>query len=78
MEPKNRIELLLSDGELELLQLLAEREGLSPADYLRLLLRQHAARPPELSRAFRHGTNPGEPGDLAHAFDSDGTPLKRR
>ena len=78
MDPKHRVELWLSDDELRLLELLAEREGLSPADYLRLVIRQHAARPSELAQAFRHGTVPAQRVDLSHAFDSDAVKLDKR
>jgi hypothetical protein len=43
IERKNSFHLLLSDDELELLKLLAEREGLNSSDYLRSLLRQMAS-----------------------------------
>lgn len=39
---KNSFHLLLSDEELSLLHLLAEREGLTAADYLRTMLRRFA------------------------------------
>ena len=42
IERKNSFHLLLSDDELVLLQLLAEREGLNASDYLRTVLRQNA------------------------------------
>ena len=42
IERKNSFHLLLSDDELKLLKLLAEREGLNASDYLRSLLRQMA------------------------------------
>lgn len=42
IERKNSFHLLLSDDELTLLKLLAEREGLNASDYLRSLLRQMA------------------------------------
>jgi hypothetical protein len=40
IERKNSFHLLLSDDELKLLRLLAEREGQNASDYLRLLLRR--------------------------------------
>jgi hypothetical protein len=43
IDRKNSFHLLLSDDELELLKLLAEREGLNSSDYLRSLLRQMAS-----------------------------------
>jgi hypothetical protein len=39
IERNNSFHLLLSDDELKLLKLLAEREGLNASDYLRLLIR---------------------------------------
>ena len=39
---KNSFHLLLSDDELSLLQMLAEREGLTASDYLRTMLRRLA------------------------------------
>lgn len=39
IERKNSFHLLLSDDELKLLELLAEREGLDASDYLRMLIR---------------------------------------
>jgi hypothetical protein len=49
---KNDFHLLLSDDESRLLDLLAEREGLDPADYLRALIR--AA--PSTSTTSSHAT----------------------
>lgn len=42
IERKNSFHLLLSDDELTLLQMLAEREGLNASDYLRTMLRRLA------------------------------------
>jgi hypothetical protein len=39
IERDNTFHLLLSDDELKLLKLLAEREGLNASDYLRMLIR---------------------------------------
>jgi hypothetical protein len=39
IERSNSFHLLLSDDELKLLKLLAEREGLNASDYLRTLIR---------------------------------------
>jgi hypothetical protein len=39
IERNNSFHLLLSDDELKLLKLLAEREGLNASDYLRTLIR---------------------------------------
>jgi hypothetical protein len=45
IERGNSFHLLLSDDELKLLKLLAEREGLNASDYLRLLIRRQADTP---------------------------------
>jgi hypothetical protein len=55
IERKNSFHLLLSDDELELLRLLAEREGLNPSDYLRTMLRQLAGTPAHLAAMIRVG-----------------------
>ncbi|MGA2451056.1 MAG: hypothetical protein ABTD50_20540 [Polyangiaceae bacterium] len=39
IERNNSFHLLLSDDELNLLKLLAERDGLNASDYLRMLIR---------------------------------------
>jgi hypothetical protein len=39
IERNNSFHLLLSDDELKLLKLLAEKEGLNASDYLRMLIR---------------------------------------
>jgi hypothetical protein len=49
---KNSFELLLSDDEARLLELLAQREGLDPAEYLRALIRMA----PSTSPTFGHTT----------------------
>jgi hypothetical protein len=64
----NSFHLLLSDDELTLLKLLAEREGLNPSDYLRTTLRQLAGTPPHLAQAIRLGAALGGKIDLAKAF----------
>ncbi len=55
IERKNSFHLLLSDDELSLLKLLAEREGLNASDYLRSLLRQMAGAPPHMAQVIRLG-----------------------
>ena len=42
MDRKNSFHLLLSDDELALLHMLAEREGLNASDFLRMTLRRMA------------------------------------
>jgi hypothetical protein len=48
IERNNSFHLLLSDDELKLLKLLAEREGLNASDYLRLLIRTMPSGTPQL------------------------------
>jgi hypothetical protein len=55
IERKNSFHLLLSDDELALLKLLAEREGLNASDYLRSLLRQMAGASPTAATVMRLG-----------------------
>jgi hypothetical protein len=62
IERPNSFHLLLSDDELKLLKLLAEREGLNASDYLRSLIRQMAGSPPHLAQALRLGAALGELG----------------
>ena len=53
IERKNSFHLLLSDDELSLLRLLAEREGLNASDYLRTVVRRMSATPPHFADAMR-------------------------
>jgi len=69
IERKNSFHLLLSDDELKLLRLLAERAGLNASDYLRSLLRQLAGAPPHLVQAIQLGAALGGKVDLAEAFE---------
>ncbi len=62
IERTNSFHLLLSDDELKLLKLLAEKEGLNASDYLRSLLRQMAGSPPHLALALRLGATLGQMG----------------
>ena len=55
IERKNSFHLLLSDDELSLLRLLAERDGLNPSDYLRTTLRRLAGTPPQIAALVRMG-----------------------
>ena len=70
IERKNSFHLLLSDEELKLLRLLAERVGLNASDYLRSLLRQMAGTPPHLARVIRLGAALGGKIDLSQMMDS--------
>jgi hypothetical protein len=49
----NSFHLMLSDDELSLLKLLAEREGLSASDYLRTMLRRLSVSPPGIAEGLR-------------------------
>jgi hypothetical protein len=53
IERTNSFHLMLSDDELKLLRLLAEREGLTPSDFLRTTLRRLAGTPPLMASALR-------------------------
>jgi hypothetical protein len=54
-ERSNSFHLLLSDDELKLLKLLAEREGLNPSDYLRMLIRSMPAGGTNVLQGMRLG-----------------------
>ncbi|HEY8077823.1 MAG TPA: hypothetical protein VIF62_27040 [Labilithrix sp.] len=49
IERKNSFHLMLSDDELGLLRLLAEREGLNASDFLRTTLRRLAGASPQVA-----------------------------
>ena len=66
---RNSFHLLLSDDELKLLRLLAEREGLNASDYLRSTMRQLAGAPPHLTQIFRLRAALGGSVDLAAAVE---------
>jgi len=69
IERKNSFELLLSDDELKLLRLLAERDGLSAPDYLRRAIRMMpSTNAPTLAQATRLGATLGS---LSHAGEVD-------
>lgn len=78
IERKNSFHLLLSDDELKLLKLLAEREGLNASDYLRSLLRQMAGTPPHLAQAIRLGAALGASMDLSKMAEAYGASDKRK
>lgn len=78
IERKNSFHLLLSDDELKLLRLLAERDGLNASDYLRSLLRQMAGAPRHMAQAIRLGAVLGGKGDLARALESYAVEPKRK
>lgn len=56
IERKNSFHLMLSDDEMELLRLLAEREGLNASDYLRTMLRNLAGGSPHVAQIIRLGS----------------------
>jgi hypothetical protein len=76
IERKNSFHLLLSDDELKLLRLLAEREGLNASEYLRSLLRQMAGTSPHLAHAIRLGAALGGKIDLLQLVESHATPTR--
>jgi len=78
IERTNSFHLLLSDDEMTLLKLLAEREGLNPSDYLRTTLRQLAGAPPHLAQVIRLGAALGGTIDLASAFKRHASSANRR
>ncbi len=78
IERKNSFHLLLSDDELRLLRLLAEREGLTASDYLRTALRRLAGAPPHLAHVMRLGELIGGKIDLAKIVESHAAPAKRK
>jgi hypothetical protein len=69
IERKNSFHLLLSDDELSLLRLLAERDGLNASDYLRSLIRQMAGSPPHLAQVMRLGAALAGKVELARVFE---------
>jgi hypothetical protein len=68
IERKNTFHLLLSDDELKLLRLLAEREGLNASDYLRSLLRRMAGPSAQVAQMLRLADVLGGKIDLAEAL----------
>lgn len=73
----NSFHLLLSDDELELLRLLAEREGLNASDYLRTMLRRLAGAPTHLAEVLRLGAALGAP-DLAKMVETYAPVTKKK
>ncbi len=69
IERKNSFHLLLSDDELKLLRLLAERDGLNASDYLRMVIRRQADGPQaQIIAALLAGKTLGEDFDVARVF----------
>ncbi len=53
IDRKNSFHLMLSDDEMTLLRLLAEREGLTASDYLRTVLRRLAGMPAQILQVMK-------------------------
>ena len=76
IERNNSFHLLLSDDELKLLKLLAERDGLNASDYLRMLIQMMpSTNAPNIGQAMRLGATLGHLGrtgqvDLAKVFEA--------
>lgn len=69
IERTNSFHLLLSDDELKLLKLLAERDGLNASDYLRMLIRtMPSTSSPSIAQVTRLGATLGS---LSHAGKVD-------
>jgi hypothetical protein len=69
LERTNSFHLLLTDDELKLLRLLAEREGLNASDYLRMLIRTMPSTTPHVLQGLRLGAALGGKVDLAKLFE---------
>jgi hypothetical protein len=76
IERTNSFHLLLSDDELKLLKLLAEREGLNASDYLRMLIRTMPSTSPQLLQGIRLGAALGGKVDLAKLFEAHSDAVK--
>jgi hypothetical protein len=80
IERTNSFHLLLSDDELKLLKLLAEREGLNASDYLRMLIRtMPSTSSPNLAQLVRLAATLGGLGgkvDMAKLFDAHSAAAK--
>ena len=76
IERTNSFHLLLSDDELKLLKLLAEREGLNASDYLRMLIRTMPSTSARLLQGIQLGAALGAKVDLAKMFEARSEALK--
>jgi hypothetical protein len=76
IERTNSFHLLLSDEELKLLKLLAEREGLNASDYLRMLIRTMPSTSPQVIQGIRLGATLGGKVDLARLFEAHAEAVK--
>jgi hypothetical protein len=76
IERNNSFHLLLSDDELKLLKLLAERDGLNASDYLRMVIRMMpSTNSPTMAQVTRLGATLGSLSqagkvDLAKLFEA--------
>lgn len=75
---KNSFHLMLSDDELSLLHMLAEREGLNASDYLRMMLRRLAGTAPHMAEMLRLGELMRSDATLAKILDDYRTPAKAK
>jgi len=76
IERTNSFHLLLSDDELKLLKLLAERDGLNASDYLRTLIRNMPSTASPHATASMAARGLGGRVDLAKLFDLYGDAFK--
>jgi hypothetical protein len=79
IERNNSFHLLLSDDELKLLKLLAERDGLNASDYMRMLIRMMpSTNMPDVGQSMRLGAALGSLGkiELAKLFEAHSDALK--
>ncbi len=82
IERNNSFHLLLSDDELKLLKLLAERDGLNASDYLRMLIRMMpSTSAPNVGQVMRLGVTLGSLSqtgkvDLSKVFEMHSDALK--
>jgi hypothetical protein len=82
IERNNSFHLLLSDDELKLLKLLAERDGLNASDYLRMLIRMMpSTSSPTIAQATRLGATLGSLSlagnvNLAKVFEAHSDAMK--
>jgi hypothetical protein len=76
IERNNSFHLLLSDDELQLLKLLAEKEGLNASDYLRMLIRNVPNASTHVAQGMRLAAAIGTKVDLAQLFEAYTDSLK--
>jgi hypothetical protein len=76
IERTNSFHLLLSDDELKLLKLLAERDGLNASDYLRTLIRTMPSTSSPMATASVAARALGGRPDLATLFEAYAEAIK--